>query len=235
MRHVRLTASTAALLLSSTALFAQQGGSTTENVFLDIDGTPVQVPLALAAQACDLDEAGVQQASQSRIEQSGLDDSTVQQLFAANAAAGSMNATGDGGTAGTESAAAADTMATAETSTGSGAVNAGTDTTSTAEASNTPAPGGEPVSVEDMDSSTNMAASDNASSDMNGVLEDAETTAADTTAIPDGGTTEAQGLDSGAAGNDQLLALAVCQVELTRAGELGISGIGDTGAVSSGG
>lgn len=238
MRLAHLTASTAALLLSSTALLAQESSTTYENVFLDVGGTPLQVPVALAAEACGLDEAGVQQAALSRIEGSGLDDVAVQELFAATAPASAMDSTGAADTA------AADTTGT------TGA--AGTETT-TADAANTPAPGSEPASTGDTDiaaaetpapgsepaeaGTTDTAAADTGSGEMTGVLEEAETTAADATAIPDSTTTAAQGMDSDAQ-NQQMLDLAVCQIDVTRASELGITGVGDattTDAETSGG
>ncbi|HVG46923.1 MAG TPA: hypothetical protein VM899_02105 [Rubellimicrobium sp.] len=246
MALARLTASMAALLLSSTALLAQQDATTGQSVILDVGGTPILVPIALATQACDLDEAGVQQASQSRIEQSGLGNDAVQQIFAATAPVGTTNSTGApttdtpaAGTAGssTETATAglSGDAAGEGAATSPGTLGAGADTTSTADAANTPAPGGEPVNVEELDGSTDMAASDNAATAISGVLEGAETTAADSTALPDTDTSAAQGLDSDAASNEQLLTLAVCQVEITRAGELGIGGAYEAGMDASGG
>jgi hypothetical protein len=68
MRLSTLTASTATLLLSSTALLAQeaQQSATTgfQNVYVDVDGSAVQVPVDLAAQACALDAATLQQVAQ---------------------------------------------------------------------------------------------------------------------------------------------------------------------------
>jgi len=229
MRLVPLTASTAALLLSSTALLAQQIATPSENVMLDVGGAPILVPIAVAAEACDLDEAGVQQASQSRIDQSELDEVSLQQLFAASGPSGTLGSTGDDGTetaatVGTDAIGAGTETSTADASTGS--AGAGSDSTSAAEASNTPAPGGEPVDVDDLGGSTDTASSEASTTGTDDLIEGAETTAADTAATLDTDMSGAQGLDGGALRNDQLLTLAVCQVDAARASDLGISGIG---------
>ena len=221
MRLVHLTASTAALLVSSTALLAQQSSTSYENVFVDVGGTPLQVPVTLAAEACGLDEAGVQQAALSRIESSGVDNATLQELFAATAPASTTEPNGAAGTTGTDTAATADAASTPAP----GSEPASTGDTDIA-AAETPAPGSEPAAVDDTAGTTDMAASDTGSGDMTGVLEGAETTAADATATPDSTTTAAQGLDSDAQ-NQQMLDLAVCQIDVTRASELGITGVGD--------
>jgi hypothetical protein len=215
MKLAQLTVSTAVLLLSTTTAFAQQGTTTNQNVFIDVGGTPIQVPIATATEACSLDEAGVQQAALSRVESSGLDDAAVQELMATAAPAGTMAVTG-----GTDTAAADPTSTPAP-----GSEPASTATVDGAGAS-TPAPGGGSAS-------TDMAASGNAAtSNMTDVLESADTTAAETTATPDGSTTAAQGLDSEA--NQQMLALAVCQIELTRAAELGITDVGNGATTDAG-
>ena len=217
MRLVRLTASTAALLFLSTALLAQQEATSSLSVVLDVGGTPMLVPIAIATEACDLDEAGVQQASQSRIGQSGLDDTAVQGMFATAGPTGSLNSTGVGGAEGT-----------------TGTAEMANDAATTADASNTPAPGGEPVDVDALGGTSDLATSGDAATDLNGVLDDAEATAADTTAAPDTDLSEAQGLDSEAPTTNEMLALAVCQVDPTRAGDFGISGFGNTVVDSTG-
>ena len=57
MRPARPAAAMAALLLSSTALLAQDGVTAFDSVILDVGGTPVQVSVAQASEACGLDAA----------------------------------------------------------------------------------------------------------------------------------------------------------------------------------
>jgi hypothetical protein len=214
MRLVRPIASTAALLLSSSVLFAQQTPMNFENVFVDVDGTAVRIPIALAAEACGLDAAGIQQAALTRVQESGLDEATVQELLAASDI--TDPAAGDAMDAGAETStdtAAADAASTPAP--GSEPASPGDTDIAAAE---TPAPGGEPASADTAEGTTDMAAAESGQ-DMTGVIEGAETTAAETDT-----TTNAQGTadpTTSAPGQDNL-ALAVCQVDVTRAAELGI-------------
>lgn len=185
MRHAKLTACAAALLLSSPAAMAQEAQTRSfERVYVDVDGAAVLVPVELALAACALDEAGIQQAAASRLEESGFEAASVPDLF------------GDSGAS--EEAAES---------------TAGTETLAADDPSGTEAP------------ATDMAAADEAAGgEAAGGTEirNVEPTAADTT---DGGmTTNAQGSADATTTDpgERFLALAVCQVDLVRASELGI-------------
>src|SRR3712207_5837312 len=107
MKLAYLTASTAALLLSSTALMAQsEPAQNIENVYIDVGGTAVQVPIGQAAEACAMDEATLQQVAQTRLADSGLDPAVIYGLgnesADATGAAGSDTATTTADTASAE-------------------------------------------------------------------------------------------------------------------------------------
>ncbi len=78
MRYAILTASMAVLFASTSTLVAQDGAGTPtsndhEDVYINVDGAAVQIPIALAAEACGLDEAAVMETAATRMEESGLD------------------------------------------------------------------------------------------------------------------------------------------------------------------
>lgn len=216
MRLVHMAAS-AALLLSSSALFAQQIPLTYDHVFLDVGGTPVRVTAEQAAKACGLDEAGVRQAAASRLEGSGIDAAKAQELYAA-VDNGTMGTTGAGMT-GTTGMATANTTGSAGT-TGATGMNAG-DTDMAA--ANTSAQAGTTTGT------TDMAASNTGTHDMTGVLEGAQTTAAETTTHNSGANAT-----NDASRNEEMLKLAVCRIDTARAHDLGITGIGQETTHTSG-
>ena len=229
MTLAKLTATTAALLLSSTALMAQDAQSQThQSVFIDVGGTAVLVPMDVALQACNLDETGLQSALQSRLEESGID----QTQFAAQMAS-AMGMTGQGGAAGTDAAAAQDTAA-AGTGDASGAA-AGTEGTASADAGAAGTTGdgaatdtatadasgaaagdasGAAAGTETTDTATadaSGAAGQDATAAGTGDVQSVESTAASTTG--DAGAT-------GAANADPFIQLAACQIDQARATEL---------------
>ncbi len=193
MTLAKLTASTAALLLSSTALMAQEAQSQTfQSVFIDVGGTAVLVPMDVALEACNLDETGLQTAFQSRLDESGIDQTQfMTQMQSA------MDMTGQGGAAGTTGDAAAQDTAAADagaaaTGDASGAA-AGTETTDTATAD------------------ASGAAGQDSTATGTGDVQNVEATAADTT--DDAGA-------MGAANADPFIQLAACQIDQARATEL---------------
>ena len=233
MTLAKLTASTAALLLSSTALMAQDAQSQThQSVFIDVGGTAVLVPMDVALEACNLDETGLQSAFQSRLEESGID----QTQFAAQMAS-AMGMTGQGGAAGTDAAAAQDTAAagtgdasgTAAGTEGTASADAGATTgaagttgdaaatdTATADASGAAAgdASGAAAGTETTDTATadaSGAAGQDATAAGTGDVQSVESTAASTTG--DAGAT-------GAANADPFIQLAACQIDQARATEL---------------
>ena len=253
MKFPFLTASTAAFLLSSTALLAQDapagGQGAFENVFVDVEGSAVQVPVALAAEACGLDVATLQTTAQTRLDEAGIDPAIIPGLVTANAAtaagidasggmtdtdANSMDTVGTD-TAGVTPSATTDPMGgtapasgnTASAEASATATASDTATTTTADATSTPTEGSQPAQVDDASTmaaanspagtdpaaTSDMAAAEaSASADIAGVGS-VESTAAETTV------TNAQAMaDPG----EQYLALSVCQIEVTRAAELGI-------------
>jgi len=116
MRLAKLTASTAALLLSSTALLAQEAQSQAfRSVFIDVGGTAILVPLDVALEACGLDETTLQTVAQTRFQESGANES---QFYAQMESA--MGLTGQGGAAGSGDAATQDTAAAGTGTTGAG-------------------------------------------------------------------------------------------------------------------
>jgi len=265
MRRSILTASTAALLLSSTALMAQEAQSTGPNgfanVFVDVDGSAVQVPVDLAAQACALDALTLQQVAQTRLDDAGMMASSVPGLVTADAgSAAGLDASGglsDIEATPTDTADATVTgpantaggMATADA--GTLGVTDGTDvdasaTTTTADATSTPAEGSQPAQVEDSStmatanspadpsSAESYGTADVATADASGAanaeagvegvsggVSEVEPTAADTMVTNAQGTADPSTSTPG----DQYLALAVCQIDVTRASELGIPNI----------
>lgn len=261
MRLSTLTASTATLLLSSTALLAQeaQQSATTgfQNVYVDVDGSAVQVPVDLAAQACALDAATLQQVAQTRLGEAGMDAESIPGLMSADAgSAAGIDASGGlsdieatptdtADATGSVAATASGDMATADAATSGMTEGAEpVDSTTTADASSTPAPGSQPVQVDDssvmaeanspagQEGSTSVDGSNGvATADASGAAAEAgvsaevgsvESTAADNTTV-----TNAQGTADPSTTNpgEQYLALAVCQIDVTRASELGIPNI----------
>lgn len=114
----KLTASTAALLLSSTALLAQETQSQSfQAVFIDVGGTAVLVPADVALEACGFDQASLQSVVEARLQESGVEQT---QFSAQTEAALSMTVQGDAAgmemtetaMADASSAAGQDTMAT---------------------------------------------------------------------------------------------------------------------------
>ncbi len=233
MTLAKLTASTAALLLSSTALMAQEAQSQTfQSVFIDVGGTAVLVPMDVALEACNLDETGLQTAFQSRLDESGIDQTQfMTQMQSA------MDMTGQGGAAGTTGDAAAQDTAAADagaaaTGDASGAAagtegaatadaggatgDAATTDTATADASGAAAgdASGAAAGTEMTDTATadaSGAAGQDATATGTGDVQNVEATAADTTG------------DAGALGvanADPFIQLAACQIDQARATEL---------------
>ncbi len=274
MTFAKLTASTAVLLLSSTALVAQESTSRTfENVYLDVEGSAVLVPVDLALEACGLDEAGIQQAANSRLDTSGMnaeevfaqinsgdpiggaaagtesqdaaaasagasaDASTGMADTGATADASEAAATGDAAATAAEpataDASAADTtreagstdMAAADASGAADAAAEGTQTTDTATADASGAAGQDATAAAPEGSAETAAAGDAAQSGdaPAGSVENVEATAAESNTT----VTNAQGTadPSTSAPGQELLALAVCQIDVVRASELGIPNI----------
>ncbi|TNC51201.1 hypothetical protein FHG66_06555 [Rubellimicrobium rubrum] len=247
MKFATLTASTAVLLLSSTAIMAQEAGATTslDNVYVDVGGQAIQVPVAQAAQACGLDEAAIQQVASTRLEESGLDPAVVYGLGNETASAtDSTGATGTEAATSTDTAAASGTMDSTGTATAdagaagtAGATATGTDMAATdagttgADASATdmastdtaaaPTDSGTTGMTSDM--ATADAAGSAAGGDLTGTVQDVESTAADTSA-------------TGTA--DPMMQLVVCQIDQAQATQAGIDvsgagAMGTTGATGS--
>ena len=232
MTLAKLTASTAALLLSSTALMAQEAQSQTfQSVFIDVGGTAVLVPMDVALEACNLDETALQSAFQSR-----LDENQVDQTQFMTQMQSAMGMTDQGGTAGSGDAAAQDTaaagtddasgtMATEGTAAAdaAGATGAAGTTgdaavtdTATADASGdaSGAASGAASGTETADTATadaSGAAGQDATATGTGDVQNVETTAADT--VGDAGA-------MGAANADPFILLAACQIDQARATEL---------------
>lgn len=174
----KFTASAAAILLSTGAVLAQeantqatgdasaQAGQTFDVVFIDVGGAAVQVPLALAAQACALATEEIQRTAQMRLEEQGLMPSDV-----------GITPTASADASGTTGADAANTTQTADASAATDAGNATTETTQTAEAGAT----GDAASAEP---TTEMAAGGDAAGAGAGEVENVEATAAETSADP---------------------------------------------------
>lgn len=173
----KLTASAAAILLGTGAALAQEAstqatgapaaGQPLNVVFIDVGGAAVQVPLALAAQACALATEEIQQLAQARLDEQGLMPSDIGITASADASAGA--------TTGTD---AANTTQTAEANAATDLGNATTDATQTAEAGAT----GDAAAIED---TTEMAANSDAAATGTGEVENVESTAAETSAEPD--------------------------------------------------
>jgi hypothetical protein len=229
MTIAKLAASMAAFLLSSTALMAQEAQPASfQSVFIDVGGTAVLVPMDVALEACNLDETGLQSAFQSRLDESGID----QTQFTAQMQA-AMDMTGQAGAAGTGDAATQDTAAAdagaASGTEGAASADAGGATdaagttggaaatdTSTAEASNAAAGdvSGAAAGTETTDTAAgdaSGAAGQDAAGSGTGDVQNVETTAANTTG--DAGT-------MGAADADPFIQLAACQIDQARATEL---------------
>jgi hypothetical protein len=99
MKRAEFTASTAAFLLSASALMAQEAQSQTfQSVFIDVGGTAVLVPMDVALEACGgLDEASLQSAARSRLQDSGADETQFYaQLESATAMMGQRGEDGTG-------------------------------------------------------------------------------------------------------------------------------------------
>ncbi|WAJ26648.1 hypothetical protein [Antarcticirhabdus aurantiaca] len=100
MRIANLAAVTAILLVSTMALGAQEKASapamvTEDQVYIDVDGAAVQVDTALAAEACELDQAAVVEMSAAKMEESGLDPKSRGNMAASEAAAEGTTAAPD--------------------------------------------------------------------------------------------------------------------------------------------
>lgn len=198
MKLAYLTASTAALLLSSTSLMAQEatsGGAMggmdfTQSVFVDVDGAAYQIPIDLAAELCGSDAATLTQTAQSAFDASGMDPAMMaggMDTAAAGTASGDAAATTGADTA------TADAGGTTGTDAGNaGAAGMGSDT-QTADANAT--------------TGTDAAAGD---------VQNIETTAADTTT-----TGAAGGSQNFTAAGEEYLALVVCQVDASTASASG--------------
>ena len=92
MRIANLAAVTTVLLASAAALAAQEESSapdmaTQDQVYIDVDGAAVQVAAALAAEACELEEAAVLEMAATKMEESGLDPTTIGGTTASEGAA----------------------------------------------------------------------------------------------------------------------------------------------------
>ena len=209
MTLAKLTATTAALLLSSTALMAQETQSQThQSVFIDVGGTAVLVPMDVALEACGLDETGLQTAFQSRLEESGID----QTQFTAQMDS-AMGMTGQGGAFGNGDTAAQDTAAADAGAAGTGDASgaaAGTEGTASADA------GG---------ATGDAAAADTATADASGAAAGDASGAAAGTQTTDTATADA----SGAAGQDATATGEVQNVESTAASTTGDAGATGTG------
>ena len=236
MTLAKLAASTAALLLSSTALMAQEAQSQTyQSVFIDVGGTAVLVPMDVALEACNLDETALQSAFQSRLDENEIDQTQfMAQLDSA------MGMTGQGGAAGTGDAAAQDTAAAGAATTGAGDAS-GTEGTASADAGGATDAAGTTGDAAATDTATADASgaaagdasdaaagtetTDTATADASGAagqdatatgtgtgdVQNVESTAADTTG--DAGATSA-------ANADPFTQLAACQIDQARATEL---------------
>jgi len=237
MKLAYLTASSAALLLSSTALLAQsEPAQNLENLYIDVGGTAVQVPVAQAAEACALDEASLQQIAQTRLAESGLDPAVVYGLGNENPDAMASTDTAAAGTT-TDDAAGAETLGEMGGTDSTTAADAGTSTEST-DAAN-----GDMASADASGTAGSGTGSDMAAADTTGTV-DSTTGAAgttgstDTTADAGGVTGDVQNVAPTAAdtsGADPMLQLAVCQVDQARATEIGIdmSGAGSIGSTGT--
>jgi len=252
MKFAKLTASTAALLLSSSALMAQEA-QTMQSVFIDVGGTAVLVPMDVALEACGMDATTLQTAAQGRIDESGIDqtqfmtqmDSAMGMMNGGDAAAQDTAAAGAATTTGTagataEGTASADASGAAAGAAGMDASGGVSDTTQTADANATTDMGN---TTTDMGNSTDTATADasgaaagDASGGAAGTTETATADASgaasqDATAA---GTADVQNVEStaadttgdagamGSASADPFVTLAACQIDATRATELQI-------------
>jgi len=250
MKLAKLTASTAALLLSSTALLAQEAQSQAfQSVFIDVGGTAVLVPLDVALEACGLDESTLQTAFQGRLDDSGIDQ--TQFTAQMDSAMGTMNQGATGDAAAQDTAAAGDASGTMTTEGGTASADAGgaagaagstddatgmaSDTTQTADANATTDAGnattdlGNTTATADAsgaaagDASATGAAAGTGTTDM--ATADASGAAGqDATATGDVQNVETTAADTtagaGGANADPFLLLAACQIDQARATEL---------------
>ena len=88
------------LLVSATALVAQEATpapdmATGDQVYIDVDGAAVQVDAALAAEACGLDETAVMEMAATKMEESGLEPTTMAGSTTSQDATGGAGATPD--------------------------------------------------------------------------------------------------------------------------------------------
>lgn len=91
MRYAALTAAAATLLAASSPLFAQEGAgapASEDQVYVDVDGAAVQVPVALAAEACGMDETAVMEAAAARSHEGGHEASSTSNAAAPSAGGG---------------------------------------------------------------------------------------------------------------------------------------------------
>lgn len=227
MKFAYLTASTAALLLSSTSLIAQETTSPsgamdfTQSVFVDVEGAAYLIPIDLAAELCGADAASLTQTAQSAFDASGMDPSMMMGSGTDTAAAGmDMEAT-TADTASADAAAGADAAMT-DTATADAGATAGTDAgaaaatdTATADAGATTGTEAGNVGAAGMGSDTATADAGAAAEGTTGDVQNVETTAADATA---GAAGESQSFtDAG----EEYLALVVCQVDAATANATG--------------
>lgn len=240
MRLASLTAPMAALLLSSTALVAQEAqtpaeGQAFRQVYVDVDGSAVLIPVELALEACGLGDAELQAAALSRFEGADIQVGMLPEMFEdpavpEAAAPGTAAAAGGDGTPGT---AAATAEAQADPPDGAGTTmtaeaNATTDAgNTTTDAGNQPA-GTEGVATAEVGLGAETAAgtaygTGTAAGTGSAEVRNVEITAAES----DPTVTNAQGTadpTTSAPGQD-LRVLAVCQIDVVRASELGIPNI----------
>ena len=244
MTYAKLTASTAALLLSSTALMAQEASSQSmQSVFIDVGGSAVLVPMDVALEACGLDEATLQSTVQANLDASGIDQTQfMAQMDSAmgtmggdaatqDTAAADAGATGDAsGTMTTEDTASADASGAAAGATGMDASGGVSDTTQTADANATTDAGN---ATTDMGNTTDTASADSSGAATDTATTDTATADASGATSTDAATTgEVQNVEStaadtsaaatGTAGSDPFIQLAACQIDATRATELQI-------------
>lgn len=236
MRLASLTAPMAALLLSSTALVAQEAqtpaeGQAFRQVYVDVDGSAVLIPVDLALEACGLEDAELQAAALSRFEGADIQVGMLPEMFedpavAEAAAPGTAAAAGGDGTPGT---AAATADAQADPPDGAGTTmtaeaNATTDAgNTTTDAGNQPA-GTEGVATAEVGLGAGTAyGTETVAGTGSAEVRNVEITAAES----DPTVTNAQGTadpTTSAPGQD-LRVLAVCQIDVVRASELGIPNI----------
>ncbi len=223
MRLAYLSAPTAALLLSSTALMAQDattsGGAMgamdfSQSVFVDVEGAAYLIPVDLAAELCGIGAAELTQTAQANLEASGMDPATMQGTGTDTAAAGAAGAAGttDAGATGAAATDTATADAGAAASTDAGAAETTATDTATADAGGTTGTDAGNVGATGMGSDTATADANAAAGGASDEVQNVETTAADTTA--GAGATSGQ---SFTAAGPEFVELVVCQVDMATA------------------